>query len=146
MDNEAIENTTDAPMTGAETVRDITQKADQAVDQQQAATSASTGTEKGEPPVPGLLEQMLPILLIWGVFFYFFFIRPDRKKRKEHQSVLDTMKSGDRVVTAGGIHGVVTKVTPEMISVRVDEKNGTCLTFSRAAIIRVIDKDAKKSD
>jgi preprotein translocase subunit YajC len=57
----------------------------------------------------GGLESLLPLVLIF-VVFYFLLIRPQQKKQKEHRSMLESLRRGDRVVTSGGIIGTITKV------------------------------------
>ena len=52
---------------------------------------------------------VIPMVLIFGIM-YFLLIRPQQKKLKEHQSMVDALRRGDQVVTAGGIVGKVTKV------------------------------------
>src|SRR4051812_3257715 len=59
-----------------------------------------------------LLMNMLPLVLIFAVF-YVFIIRPQNKKLKEHQSMIKAIGKGDKVVTGGGIVGTVMKVEPE---------------------------------
>ena len=58
------------------------------------------------------LEAMLPLVLIF-VVFYFLLIRPQQKKMKEHKAMLGNIRRGDRVITGGGITGKVTKVDNE---------------------------------
>lgn len=58
----------------------------------------------------GMLIQLLPLVLIF-VVFYFLIIRPQQKKVKDHKAMVDALRRGDRVVTTGGIIGTVTKVT-----------------------------------
>ena len=55
------------------------------------------------------LMQMAPLVLIF-VVFYFFLIRPQQTKAKQHRTMLEALRRGDRVVTGGGIIGTVTKV------------------------------------
>jgi len=57
----------------------------------------------------GSMVQLLPIVAIF-VVFYFLLIRPQQKKAKEHKALLSSVRRGDRVVTGGGIVGMVTKV------------------------------------
>ena len=57
-------------------------------------------------PQGSLLSMILPIALIF-VIFYFFIIRPQNKKQKETQKMIDALKKGDKIVTIGGIHGVI---------------------------------------
>jgi len=60
----------------------------------------------------GGLEAMLPLILIF-VVFYFLLIRPQQKKMKQHKEMLGTIRRGDKVVTGGGIVGSVTKVNDD---------------------------------
>src|SRR5258708_36236842 len=65
------------------------------------------------------LIQFLPLVLIF-VVFYFLLIRPQQKKQKEHRTMLDALRRGDRVVTGGGIVGTVSKVvSPEEVEVDI---------------------------
>jgi preprotein translocase subunit YajC len=58
------------------------------------------------------IVQMLPFALIF-VVFYFLLIRPQQKKVKEHKAMVSAVKRGDRVITSGGLIGVVTKVVDD---------------------------------
>ena len=60
----------------------------------------------------GGLEAMLPLVLIF-VVFYFLLIRPQQKKMKDHRAMLSDVRRGDKIVTGGGIMGTVTKVDDE---------------------------------
>ena len=53
--------------------------------------------------------QFIPLILIF-VIFYFFLIRPQQKKVKEHRTMVENLKKGDKVVTSGGITGIITRV------------------------------------
>ena len=55
------------------------------------------------------IGQFIPLILIF-VIFYFFLIRPQQKKVKEHKLMVENLKSGDQVVTSGGIVGTVERV------------------------------------
>ena len=57
----------------------------------------------------GAMAQLMPLVLIFGVF-YFLLIRPQQQKQKEMKGMLTALKRGDKVVTGGGILGVVQKV------------------------------------
>ena len=58
------------------------------------------------------LEALLPLVLIF-VVFYFLLIRPQQKKVKQHKEMLSAVRRGDKVVTGGGIMGIVTKVNDD---------------------------------
>ncbi|MEM9971059.1 MAG: preprotein translocase subunit YajC [Pseudomonadota bacterium] len=63
---------------------------------------------------------VIPMVLIFGIM-YFLLIRPQQKKLKEHQSMVDALRRGDNVVTAGGLVGKVTKVHDEEVEVEVSK-------------------------
>jgi preprotein translocase subunit YajC len=79
------------------------------------------GGQPGGPQPTGpmaLVMQMLPFILII-VVFYVFMIRPQQKKQREKDQMLNSLKKGDRVVTAGGILGEVQQVKENTVVVRI---------------------------
>ena len=72
-----------------------------------------------EAQQPGMLNGFLPIIFII-IFFYLFLIRPQQKKAKEHQQLLNALKKGDEVITAGGIYGTVVNVKDNIVEIKVD--------------------------
>jgi preprotein translocase subunit YajC len=66
------------------------------------------------------LIGFLPIILLF-VAMYFFMIAPQRKKQKEHEKMLAALKTGDEVVTSGGIFGTITNVKDDRFVVRIGE-------------------------
>lgn len=84
------------------------------------------------------LVSLLPIFLV-VVVFYFLLYRPQQKKQKDHQAMLGALRRGDRVVTGGGIVGVVSKVVgPE--EVEVDIASGVRVRVVRSTITSVLAK------
>lgn len=73
---------------------------------------------QGGGGVGGFLVQLAPLILIF-LIFYFLLIRPEQKKREQHQAFLKDLKVGDRVVTAGGLFGEVTSVGKDGKTVKV---------------------------
>ena len=57
----------------------------------------------------GGITQFLPLILIF-IIFYFFLIRPQQKKAKEHKNMVSAIKRGDKIITSGGIFGTVERV------------------------------------
>jgi preprotein translocase subunit YajC len=91
---------------------------------------AQTG---GEAAAGGLgLVQLAPLVLIF-VVFYFLLIRPQQKKMKAHRNMVAALKRGDRVVTAGGIIGLVTKVLSDT-EVQVEIAEGVRVRVTRSSI------------
>jgi preprotein translocase subunit YajC len=84
------------------------------------------------------LVQFLPLVLIF-VVFYFLLIRPQQKKQKDHRTMLDALRRGDRIVTGGGVLGTVSKVvSPE--EVEVDIASGVRIRVLRSTIASVLAK------
>ena len=74
-------------------------------------------------------------LVIMGIVFaafYFLLIRPQRKRQKEQQDMQESLKKGSRVITAGGIYGVVEKVSEDSVVIKVD--SGATLRVARGSI------------
>lgn len=67
------------------------------------------------------LVGLLPIILIFVVIYLLFFL-PQQRQQKKHQSLLQSLRKGDRVVTSGGIHGTITNIKEYTVTIRVDEK------------------------
>ncbi|HEX9543729.1 MAG TPA: preprotein translocase subunit YajC [Pyrinomonadaceae bacterium] len=88
----------------------------------------------------GALGGLLPMLLIIGVF-YVLLIRPQQKRQKELQQTIAQLKTGDRVVTTGGIIGTITTVRDTSFLIRSAEK--TILEIARSAVAG-IDEEEKK--
>jgi preprotein translocase subunit YajC len=89
--------------------------------------------------------SFLPIVLIFGIF-YFLLIRPQQKKMREHQAMLTAIRRGDKVVTNGGIIGTVSKLTNEEELV-VEIADGVRVRMLRAMIAEVLAKtEAANSD
>ena len=65
------------------------------------------------------IGQLLPFLLIF-VVFYFFLIRPQQKRAKQHKAMIEAIKRGDKIVTSGGITGVVSKAVDGQETVEVE--------------------------
>jgi preprotein translocase subunit YajC len=81
----------------------------------------------------------IPLILIF-VVFYFLLIRPQQKKMKEHRAMLDAVRRGDRVVTNGGIVGLVTKVMEAERELQVEIAEGVRVRVMRDMIASVVSK------
>lgn len=92
-------------------------------------------------------NQMVTMIVTFGliiVIFYFLIIRPQRKKQKDTQSMLSTLRKGDKVATAGGIRGVVTAVKENTVTVKVDDN--TKIEFNKSAVSSVLErKESRES-
>ncbi len=72
-------------------------------------------------------------LVVIFVMFYFFMIRPQRKRQKEHEELLSQLRSGDRVITAGGIYGRVESVDQDSVVLRVE--SGATIRVARSSVV-----------
>ena len=81
-------------------------------------------------PAP-FVVQMLP-LVFFAFIFYFLLIKPQQKKQKEHQEMIDGIKKNDQIVTNGGIHGTVVNIKDKTFVMRVDDN--TKLEIDKASI------------
>ena len=90
--------------------------------------------------IGGLGSALIPMLLIFGVF-YLLLIRPQQKKQRELQATIAELKAGDKVVTTGGVIGVITAVRETSFLIRSADKS--ILEIARSAVAGV-DSDEKK--
>src|SRR5712691_10244433 len=89
-----------------------------------------------------LFVQVLPILAI-GLVFYFLVIAPASKQRRKTESMLSSLKKGDRVVTSGGIYGTVQGVEAEVVYLKIADN--VKVKVSRSAITNVVTAEASES-
>jgi preprotein translocase subunit YajC len=81
-------------------------------------------------PSPWL--QLIPFALILGIF-YFVMVLPMRKRQQKVQAFLAALKVGDRIITSGGIHGSITRVSDQSVQLQV--ANNVRIEVSRSAIV-----------
>ncbi len=91
----------------------------------------------------GALGSFLPLILIF-VVFYFLLIRPQQKKQKAHREMLSALHRGDRIVTAGGLVGTVTKILSDT-ELTVEISEGVKVRVMRGMVSDVIAKTEARS-
>ena len=113
-----------------------------------AFAQATTAAAPAATGALGILEQFLPLVLIF-VVFYLLLIRPQQKKVKQHKQMLEQLRRGDKVLTAGGIIGTVNKLVSDT-EVTIDIAEGVTVRVLRATITDVLNKPepvaAEKAD
>ncbi len=77
------------------------------------------------------IGQFLPMLLII-VVFYFFMIRPQMKKAKDHKKFVEELKKGDKIVTTSGIHGKIVDLNDTTFLIEVE--SGTKIRFEKSSV------------
>jgi len=86
-------------------------------------------------PTTGNPIVMLVFMVVFIIFFYFVVIRPQNKRKKEMEKMINELKKGDKVVTIGGVHGKVVSVKDDVVVLKVDDNAE--ITFEKSAIARV---------
>ena len=100
------------------------------------ADAAAAGEEMAATnPVAAMLTSLLPLVLMF-VIFYFFLIRPQRKKDKKVKEMLAALKPGDRITTIGGIYGTITGIKDDTITLAIGSQR-TEMVVTRWAIRQV---------
>jgi preprotein translocase subunit YajC len=94
--------------------------------------------------------QLIRLVFMVGAImalFYFMMIRPQKRKEQELRDQVSNLKENDRVVTIGGIYGVVTNVQrdAQRVTIRIDESTGTKLRLNMSAIARVLTAEEQES-
>ncbi len=98
------------------------------------AMAGAPGGGDGAPQGPAaIFQSFLPLILIF-VIFYFLLIRPQSKKAKEHKQLLENLKKGDKVLTNGGIHGLVEDLDEHVITLKIGVGSDVKIKIDRAYI------------
>jgi preprotein translocase subunit YajC len=102
----------------------------------QILAQSSGGSSSG-----GSLVGLLPFILLMGAVFYFLLLRPNRQRQRQQQSLLQSLRVGDEVMTAGGIFGTLKEIDEDEDTVTVEIAPGTDVRMLRRAISqRLVDE------
>ncbi|MBK8982412.1 MAG: preprotein translocase subunit YajC [Ignavibacteria bacterium] len=82
-----------------------------------------------------ILSSILPFLLIIFIF-YFLILRPQQKRQKERAKLLESIKKGDKIITAGGVHGLVEGIDENTILVKISDN--VKVKMERSAVTTII--------
>ena len=100
---------------------------------------AQGGASQGDQPQQPFWVTMAPLILMM-VIFYFLLIRPQQKRQKEHQQLIAAVKTGDKIVSSAGIHGIVTNVKESTVIVKIADN--VKIEMDRSAIMTRTSGDA----
>ena len=89
--------------------------------------------------------EMIIMLAVFGLVFFFMIYRPQAKRVKEHKNLMSSLSKGDEVLTQGGIVGKIVKVSDEKDFIVVSISEGTEVTVQKNAINAVLPKGTMKS-
>ena len=102
-------------------------------------TTTAPGTDPAADPnangKPGGPFGMMPFIILMFVMMYFLMIRPQQKRAKEHKAKIEALKIGSKVISAGGIHGLVTNISDKTVTVKVSDS--TKIKFEKNSITQV---------
>jgi preprotein translocase subunit YajC len=96
---------------------------------------------QAEGPRPSPFSFLVPMAVIF-LIFYVLLIRPQQRRQREHEGMLKSLEKGDRVVTAGGLHGVVTGIADDVLTLEIANLRGerVRVRVDRARIERRVEK------
>ena len=104
---------------------------------------APSAVPPGTQPNPtGQLVQTVGMFALMGIVFYFLLIRPQRSRAKQQEDLLKALKSGDKIVTASGIIGVVISVKEKSVSIRSSDAK---LEILKSAISEITERAGEAS-
>ncbi len=107
------------------------------------AYAMGAGGTGGAGTQGGGIGALLPIILVFAVF-YFLLIRPQQKKAKQHREMLSALKKGDRIISSGGMYGVITGITDDSVTMEIAPK--VRVKISRGSIAGKVNKDVQASE
>jgi preprotein translocase subunit YajC len=99
------------------------------------AMGGAPGGASGPAGGMAAFQQVIPLVFMFAIF-YFLLIRPQQKKAKEHKALLEAIKKGDNVITAGGVHGKVTSVDDGIVTLEIATGVNIKIVKSYIAAIR----------
>ena len=102
----------------------------------------ATGADSGAAGNQGAFQLLFPMVVVI-LIFYFLIIRPQQSERKRHQAMLDNLKTGDKVITNGGMLGTIHSISDQEVQIKVCDK--VKISFLRSGI-RGLSDDAKETN
>ncbi len=96
-----------------------------------AGSGNTTGTGEEQSTFDSLWPMLIFLVAIFAIF-YFVMIRPQRKRQKEHQEMMQGLNRGDKVITAGGIYGTIESVSEDSVVIKIE--SGTTMRVNKASV------------
>ncbi|MBQ4271350.1 MAG: preprotein translocase subunit YajC [Clostridiales bacterium] len=101
-------------------------------------TAAQQGADMGS------MVGMIAMLVLFGVFFWLFIVRPQKKREKEMKEQLSKMSIGDQIITIGGLVGVLAHIGEDDVTIYTSAAN-TPVCFKKASIEKIIPRNSDKN-
>ena len=105
----------------------------------------STAHAAAAPAPAGGGMEMVIMLAVFGLVFYFMIYRPQAKRMKDHKSLMSALSKGDEVLTQGGVVGKIVKVSDEKDFIVINIAENTEITVQKAAVSAVLPKGTMKN-
>jgi preprotein translocase subunit YajC len=105
-----------------------------------AMSAPPAGGSAGPQGPMAMMQSFLPLILIF-VIFYFLLIRPQSKKAKEHKELLENLKKGDKIMTNGGIYGLIEDIDEKTATLKIGIKDDVKIKIGRSYIAGLRDKE-----
>jgi preprotein translocase subunit YajC len=106
------------------------------------ATAYAMGAPGGDAAAQGGgLSSIIMMVAIFAIF-YFILIRPQQKKMKEHKKMVEELKKGDEIITAGGMYATVENSTPDTLTIKIAE--GVKVKITRSSVGAVVKPQEEK--
>lgn len=96
-----------------------------------AQPPGGAGAQGGANPI----GAFMPLILIF-IIFYFLLIRPQHQKQKEHQKMLTQLQKGDKIITSGGIHGIIVNIKENILTIKIADNVKIDINRGNVAVIR----------
>ena len=84
----------------------------------------------------GININVVIMFVVWIAIFYFMLILPNKRRQKKQQEMLNSLKEGVEIMTAGWIKGTIVNITPDFVSIRIDK--GVHMQILKSSISRVV--------
>jgi preprotein translocase subunit YajC len=107
------------------------------------AMGSPSGPPGTQPDPKAQMLSTVGMLVIMGIMFYFVLFRPQQKKAKEHAQLLKSIKAGDRVLTSGGVVGVIVTVKERTVTLRSADSK---FEVTKSAIAEITERSGESSE
>lgn len=107
-----------------------------------AAGEAAPAAVPAAGEQPSMIQAFLPLVVIF-VLFYFIILMPNKKEQKKHAEMLKALKPGDKIVTSGGIVGVIEKIVEAEDIIRIRTGESTLINMKRSFVSARVEKPAE---
>jgi preprotein translocase subunit YajC len=97
-----------------------------------APTETTAASGSGSTGIAGYLPMIVILVLLFGMF-YFLMVRPMRQREKKHDSMVESLKVGDRVITAGGVYGEISSIQQDSVIVKIE--SGATMRVTKGSIL-----------